>query len=256
MKTIGIIPARMGSTRFPGKPMAKLANIPMIGHCYFRSMLCKTVDEVYVATCDQVIYDYIISVGGKALMTSDKHERASERCAEALGYIEAEGMEIDVVALIQGDEPIVMPEMVDELVAKLKEDSSINITNLMNPLTPENQPKTNFVKVVVDRDFNAMYFSREPIPSLWKEDYSITRYRQNGLIAFRRDTLVQYVQWEPSQYEIIESVDMNRVLEYGHDIRMIVTHIDSDSVDTPEDLVRVSQKMESDTLLDLYKDLA
>ena len=170
MKIIGIIPARMASSRFPGKPLAKIRGIPIVGHVYFRSKLCKTLDEVYVATCDNEIVDYIESVGGKAIMTSDTHERASDRTAEAMLRIEKEtGRKIDIVVMIQGDEPMLYPEMVDMAIKPMLEDSTMQVVNLMSPLkSREEHEDVNEVKVVVDLKGFALYFSREPIPS-WKK---------------------------------------------------------------------------------------
>ena len=135
MKIIGIIPARMGSSRFPGKPMAEIHGIPMVGHVFFRSRMSKSLDDVFVATTDKEIYDYITSVGEKAVMTSDCHERCTDRVAEALSFIEKQlGEEVDVVVNIQGDEPMLVPEMIDEALKPMLEDSSILCVNLMAPL--------------------------------------------------------------------------------------------------------------------------
>ena len=132
MKIIGIIPARLASSRLPQKPLADILGMPMIGHVYHRSKLCSTLDEVYVATCDLEIYNYITSIGGKAVMTSDKHERASDRTAEALLKIEKDTQsKIDIVVMIQGDEPMVTPEMINDSILPLLNDDNIKITNLM-----------------------------------------------------------------------------------------------------------------------------
>ncbi|MCG8572853.1 MAG: 3-deoxy-manno-octulosonate cytidylyltransferase, partial [Spirochaetes bacterium] len=164
---IGIIPARMASSRFPGKPMKKIINIPMIGHVYFRSKMSTILKEVYVATCDQEIYDYINSIGGKPIMTADIHERASDRAAEALLKIEKEtNKKVDIVVMIQGDEPMLTPEMIDNSIKPLLTDSTINIVNLMaNIKTQKEHEDPNEVKVVVNKNNFALYFSREPIPS-------------------------------------------------------------------------------------------
>ena len=132
---IGIIPARMGSSRFPGKPMAGIAGVPMIGHCYYRAAQSKTLDAVYVATCDDEIADYIQSVGGRAIMTSPDHQRASDRTAEALKHIEDQtGNRADIVVMIQGDEPMLRPAMIDEAVAPMLADANpILVTNLHGP---------------------------------------------------------------------------------------------------------------------------
>ena len=117
---IAIIPARMGSTRFPGKPLAEIHGIPMVGHVYFRTKMCSLLSEAYVATCDQEIYDYIGSIGGKALMTADTHERCSDRTAEAMLKVESEtGQRVDIVVMVQGDEPMVTPGMIEQAVSTM-----------------------------------------------------------------------------------------------------------------------------------------
>jgi 3-deoxy-manno-octulosonate cytidylyltransferase (CMP-KDO synthetase) len=134
MKIIGIIPARMAATRFPNKPMANIDGMPMIGHCYFRSKMCNSLDEVYVATCDDEIYEYIINVGGNAIMTSDVHERATERTAEALVNIEKiSNITYDIVVMIQGDEPLIDPNMINESIKPILNDDHV-VSNLMTPL--------------------------------------------------------------------------------------------------------------------------
>ena len=135
MNIISIIPARMGSSRFPGKPMADILGMPMIGHVYKRVKMSKLLSEVYVATCDVEIYDYIESIGGKSVMTSDCHERCSDRCAEAMLKIEKqEDKKVDIMVMVQGDEPLTFPQMIDEAVAPMPEDKSMIITNLVADL--------------------------------------------------------------------------------------------------------------------------
>ncbi|MBU0468123.1 MAG: 3-deoxy-manno-octulosonate cytidylyltransferase [Candidatus Omnitrophica bacterium] len=255
MNIIGIIPARMASTRFPGKPLAKIKDIPMIGHCYFRSKMCSLLSEVYVATCDEEVKDYIESVGGKAVMTKDTHERASERASEAMEIIEKEtGSKVDIVVMIQGDEPMLYPEMIDEAVKPLIEDESILVSNLMAPLkTREEHDDPNEVKVVVDKQNFALYFSREPIPSWKKGAKEVRMLKQVCIIPFRRDFLVQFNEMGTTELEIVESVDMLRVLEYGHKVKMIFTEHDTYSVDTQEDLNKVEKLMDNDVLVEKYK---
>lgn len=171
MNVIGIIPARMASSRLPDKPMADILGMPMIGHVYLRSKLSTSLCEVYVATCDTAIAEYIESIGGKAIMTADTHERASDRTAEALLKIEETTLQkVDIVVMIQGDEPMVTPEMISASIEPLIEDPTINITNLMasmNSIGEHEDPAE--VKVVVDKNNFALYFSREPIPSRKRE---------------------------------------------------------------------------------------
>ena len=252
---IGIIPARMGSSRFPGKPMATIAGVPMIGHCYFRAKMSKTLSEVYVATCDDEIADYIASVGGKAIMTSPDHQRASDRTAEALQHVEDDtGRKADIVVMIQGDEPMLRPAMIDEAVAPMLSDSSILVTNLMAPLKDEEEhADANEVKVVVDRQGFALYFSREPIPSRRKGASDVPARKQVCIIPFRRDFLLKFNELESSELEIIESVDMLRCLEHGYRVKMIPTKFDVYSVDTQEDRTLVNDLMMKDELLPRYR---
>ena len=234
--------------------MAKIQGIPMVGHCYMRSKMCSLLNEVYVATCDREIAEYIESIGGKAVMTADTHERASDRCAEALLKIEAEtGQKADIVVMLQGDEPMIVPEMIEQAVEPLLNDASILISNLMAEMkTREEHEDPGEVKVVVDLNNFALYFSREPIPSRKKGVQDVPMLKQVCIIPFRRDFLLEYAQLAPTPLEIIESVDMNRILEHGLKIKMIMTRHESYSVDTPEDLQRVDACMENDPLIVEY----
>lgn len=254
MYAIGIIPARMASSRFPGKPLAKIHGVPMIGHVYHRSRLSTVLKEVYIATCDREIMDYAGSIGAPAVMTSLSHERASDRTAEAMLKIEQEiGRNVDVVVMIQGDEPMVFPEMIDEALQPLITDTKVNVVNLMSDLsTREEHDDPNEVKVVTGLDGNALYFSREPIPS-WKKGASeVPMLKQVCIIPFRRDFLLKFNQLSPTPLEVIESVDMLRVLEHGYAVKMVRTKYTTFSVDTPEDLACVERCMENDTLMGRY----
>lgn len=254
MNIIGIIPARLASSRLPNKPMADILGMPMIGHVYFRSKMSSMLTEVYVATCDQEIVDYIESVGGKAIMTADTHERASDRSAEALLTIEKQtGVKADIVVMIQGDEPMITPEMISAAVQPLLEEASLNITNLMASMqTTEEHEDPAEVKVVVDKNHNALYFSREPIPSRKKGVENVPMLKQVCIIPFRRDFLLEYNNMEQTPLEIIESVDMNRILENGIRIRMVMREEATYSVDTIADLNNVNDKMKNDPLLSKY----
>jgi 3-deoxy-manno-octulosonate cytidylyltransferase (CMP-KDO synthetase) len=255
MNIVGIIPARMGSSRFPGKPMARIAGIPMVGHVYFRSKMSDSLNEVYVATCDQEIFDYITAIGGKAVMTSDLHERCSDRCSEAMLKIEEiSGEKIDIVVMIQGDEPLTHPEMINEALQPMLEDKSVLITNLMAEIKDvEDFEDPNEVKVVVDKDSNALYFSREPVPSRRKGVTSVPMRKQVCIIPYTRDFLLRFNGMAPTPLEIIESVDMMRILENGLKVKMVPTAYESCSVDTPEDLEIVTAMMKNDELVNQYK---
>lgn len=255
MNIIGIIPARMASSRFPGKPLAMICGLPMIGHVYLRSKMSKILSDVYVATCDQEIVDYINSIGGKAVMTLDTHERASDRCAEAMLKIEEEnGNKIDIMVMIQGDEPLVHPDMINEAVQPMLDDRNILITNLLGKnSTIEEFEDPNEVKVVVDKFYNALYFSREPIPSRKKGVKNVPMYKQVCIIPFRRNFLLEFNSMAQTPLEIIESVDMMRILENGLKVKMIHTKYKSKSVDTLKDLQAVEKLMANDVLYPQYK---
>jgi 3-deoxy-manno-octulosonate cytidylyltransferase (CMP-KDO synthetase) len=254
MNSIGIIPARMASSRFPGKPLAEINGIPMVGHVYFRSKMSRTLDEVYVATCDEEIRKYVEGVGGRVVMTKDTHERASDRTAEAMLKVEeARGAKVDIVVMIQGDEPMLLPQMIDEAVNPLRSETGVNVVNLMAPLrSKEEHEDPNEVKVVVDQEGFAMYFSREPIPSRKKWKEQIPMFKQVCIIPFRREYLIRFNELVSTPLEKVESVDMLRVLEHGEKVRMVLTAFETYSVDTPEDLRKVARMMTGDSLVAQY----
>jgi len=246
MKILALIPARMGSSRFPGKPMAKILGKPMIGHVYERVAKSPLLTMTAVATCDKEIFDYIESIGGKAVMTSDVHERASDRCAEALLKLEEEYQtSYNIVVMVQGDEPMTHPNMISEAVEPMLSDSSIQVVNLLGSIQIiEEFEDPNCIKVVCDTQGDALYFSRAPIPSRTMGSI-IQMKKQVCIIPFRRDFLIEYTNLSPTPLEIAESVDMMRVLESGRSVRMIPTNYSSSAVDTPEDLTKVEKLMKN-----------
>lgn len=248
MKIIGVIPARMGSSRFPGKPLALICGKSMIEHVYKRSIMSNSLSELYVATCDQEIFDAVAGFGGKAIMTDACHERCTDRIAEAVRTIDA-----DIIVNIQGDEPLVYPDMIDAAVSPLIEDETVVCSNLMARIdSDEDFEDPNEVKVVVDTRSNALYFSREPIPSKKKGAKDVKGYKQVCIIPFRRDFLFTYTALPPTPLEIIESVDMLRVLEHGYQVKMVLTDYVTCSVDTHEDLKNVETLMRKDSLFPQY----
>ena len=254
MKAIAVIPARMASSRFPGKPMALIHGMPMIGHCFFRVSMCKEIDATYVATCDQEIFDYVKSIGGEAIMTSSAHERACDRASEAMLKIEeSTGQKVDILVMVQGDEPMDTPEMIRDALAPIRKDQTINVVNLMGEIeTVEEFEDPNTVKVVVDSKDNAIYFSREPIPSRKKGTVQVPMRKQICIIPFRRDYLLKFNNMPETPLERIESVDMMRVIESGDRVKMVLTKEESYGVDTPEDLARVEKRMADDFLMAKY----
>jgi len=240
VKILALIPARMGSSRFPGKPMAPILGKPMIGHVYERVARSPILDLTAVATCDSEIYDYVRSIGGVAVMTGMQHERASDRCAEALLTLEeAGGTRYDIVVMVQGDEPLTHPDMIAEAVQPLLVDPEVQVVNLLGTIRDSAEfEDRNCIKVVCDMYSNALYFSREPIPTRAKTQ-DIPMAKQVCIIPFRRDFLLRYTEMEPTPLEIAESVDMMRVLEHGLKVRMANTRHVTHAVDTLEDLKRV-----------------
>jgi 3-deoxy-manno-octulosonate cytidylyltransferase (CMP-KDO synthetase) len=254
-RVVAVVPGRMASSRFPGKPLAPIRGIPMIGHCYFRTELAKTVDETWIATCDREIDDYARSVGARCVMTKATHERACDRAAEAMLKIEAATRRrIDVLVMVQGDEPLVAPGMIDEAVRRLLREPGAKIACLMADIDSDAEfEDANCVKVVADLRGRALYFSREPIPSRAKWKKELPRRKQVAIIPFRRDYLLRFNALKPTPLEVIESVDLMRCLEHGDTVPMALTKHRTVSVDTPADLKRAEAAMRRDPLHARYR---
>lgn len=255
MNIIAIIPARMGSSRYPGKPLALIHNVPMVGHVAFRTAMANCLSATYVATCDDIVMNYCKDAGLKAVMTGDHHVRCTTRTAEAMLKIEEmTGQKADIVVMVQGDEPMVTPDMIDAAIQPMLDDPSINVVNLMaemHSLAEFEDP--NEVKVVIDLNSDALYFSREPVPSRKKGSDVVPMRKQVCIIPFRRDYLLRFNDMQETPLEIYESVDMMRVLEHGEKVRMVPTDKQTLSVDTPDDLCRVVEMMKGDSLMVQYR---
>lgn len=251
-RIVAMIPARMGSSRFPGKPLAPLLGRPMIEHVYRRAAMCDRLDAVYVATCDAEIRAAAEGFGATVLMTSAAHERACDRVAEA-----AERVEADIVVMIQGDEPLVTPDMITASVAPLLRDPSVACVNLARRIVSrEEYVDPNTIKVVSNVHGDALYFSRSPIPATdFARDFAGGRppvFKQVCVIPFRRDYLREFARLSPTPLERAESIDMLRVIEHGGRVRLVETEADTQAVDTPEDLRRVESLLKDDPLIPLY----
>lgn len=253
MNIVAILPCRMGSTRFPGKPLSKINGVPLIGHCYQRTKLAQNIKETYIATCDQEIAEYANSINANFVMTSNLHNRATDRTAEAMLKIEENNKsKIDIVIMVQGDEPLLQPNMLEDMLIHFKE-SEVQIVNLMSRIdSKRNFEDKNNVKVVCKSNGDALYFSREPIPSNWKEKEGLPMFMQVGIIGFRRQALIDFIDMDELPLEKIESVDMNRVLESGGKIRMVITENKMIGVDTPEEAKLVSQILKDDEFSKRY----
>lgn len=251
---IAIIPARMGSSRFPGKPLADICGRAMIFHVYHRTKLSRCLNEVYIATCDEVIETYCKEHNMNVVMTKDTHERCSDRCAEAMLKIEQmTSQKTDIVVMVQGDEPLVYPEMIDSAVLALLNEDETTVVNLMAEIkTQAEHEDANEVKVVIDENGYALYFSREPIPSRKKGAVNIPMLKQVCIIPFTRAGLLGFNAMTSTPLECIESVDMLRLLEHGKKVKMVKVMQDIYSVDTKQDLYRVSEMMRKDNLYKFF----
>ncbi len=245
----------MAATRFPDKPLAKINGIPMIGHVYHRAKICKNLSDVYVATCDKEIVDYISSINGKAIMTKDTHERATDRTGEAFEKI-VDSIEenIDGALMIQGDEPLLNPTLLDEMIAFHTNQKSPYITNLISKISDIDEfNNPNVVKVVYDTIDNILYMSRSPIPSNAIFNGKLPMWKQLGLILFSKYALKTYTKLAPTKLEFIESVDMNRILENNLKIIAYRTSEITQAVDIPEDIPLVEKLLTKDLHFNNYK---
>jgi 3-deoxy-manno-octulosonate cytidylyltransferase (CMP-KDO synthetase) len=238
-----IIPARMGSSRFPGKPLHPILGRPMIDYCMQNAALAVGEQSTWVATCDEAIFRHVNGCGANVVMTSANHERASDRTAEAASLIESKtGEIIDIVVMLQGDEPLIDASMIISSYKPLIDDETILVSNLMAPIQTEkefNDP--NEVKVVTGLDNNALYFSREPVPSKWKLPGEVKMMKQVCSIPFQRNFLETFNALSETPLERVESVDMLRVLEHGISVKMVFVDKVVQSVDTRDDAIRVEE---------------
>lgn len=221
----------------------------MIEHVYKRVALSSALDATYIATCDEEIRQVAEAFGAKVLMTADTHERASDRVAEAVADIEAE-----LIVMVQGDEPMTHPDMIDAAVAPFNDDPQLGCVNLVRKIDNEADFRdVNTIKVVMNQQGDAIYMSRQPIPTLAKSGFAQTdAYKQVCIIPFRRSTLFHYTNLSPTPLEQVESVDMLRLLEHGYGVKMVNTTFNTQAVDTEDDLARVAKLMQDDPLLSRY----
>lgn len=238
MKIIGIIPARYESSRFPGKPLIDLKGKTMIKRVYEGAKKSIKLSQVIVATDDQRIYDHVKSFGGEVIMTLESHTNGTDRCAEVASQIDC-----DVVINIQGDEPLVDYRQLDQLCNAFK-DSDVSIATLgIKGVTEEERHNSNRIKIVLDENSNALYFSRSPIPNTANEKVEIIEnfpfYRHIGLYAYRSETLAELTKLAPTQLEKIESLEQLRWLYYSYKVRVVETDIETPNIDAPEDLEKV-----------------
>ncbi len=245
MKTLGIIPARFASTRFPGKPLADILGKPMIQRVYEQCLKCKSLNRVVVATDDNRIVEAVKKFGGDAVITSPSHHSGTDRCAEAAKKI---GKSFDCVINIQGDEPLIQPQQITTLI-KLFSKKTVSIGTLVKKISSVNELQdSSEVKVVLNKNSEALYFSRSPIPFVRNHElpqwlhYAVF-YKHVGIYGYRPGVLKEIVRLPVSKLEKAEQLEQLRWLENGYTITIAETKLESESVDTPEDIERIKEKL-------------
>jgi len=245
MKVLGIIPARFASTRFPGKPLVVIEGKSMIQRVFEQALSCKAISEIIVATDDESIRKHVERFGGKSVMTGKYHRSGTERCIEVYNKILAQGEHYDAVLNIQGDEPFIHPEQIYELISCF-EDKEVMIASLKKRIiSTEELINPNVVKVVSRINGDALYFSRTAIPSVRGMDVSewlghTSFFKHTGIYGYRPEALSGIAGLPPSKLEMSESLEQLRWLENGFRIRMKETSFDSIAIDTPADLLKLT----------------
>jgi 3-deoxy-manno-octulosonate cytidylyltransferase (CMP-KDO synthetase) len=240
---IGILPARWGSTRFPGKPLHLIAGKPLIQLVWEQCSKCSRLDDLVIATDDDRILAAAEGFGAKAVMTSPEHPTGTDRLAEAVRSLP----HADIIFNIQGDEPLIDPDLIDELAAAMAADPTLDMATAANPLDPADPAvqDPNVVKVVTALDGRALYFSRSPLPFFRNAVDGLPVLRHKGIYAYRRTFLERFVTWPPSPLEKAESLEQLRALENGASIEVLITTDTSPGVDTPEQAREVERLLSS-----------
>ena len=237
MKVLCVIPARYGSTRLPGKPLAMICGKPVIQRVYERAAQARIPDQVIVATDDQRIMDAVAGFGGTAMMTSVDHPSGTDRLAEvALSY-----EDVDVIVNVQGDEPMIPPKVIDDLAQAFVDDPELEMATMKTLLQPEDYNNPNAVKVVTDENGYALYFSRSLIPYQRNVVPDFKWYKHIGIYAYRRDFLLRFAALLPTPLEQVEGLEQLRALENGVKIKVLTTDFQGVGIDTQADLDRANE---------------
>ena len=242
-QVLGVIPARWGSTRFPGKPLHEIAGKPLVQHVWDRCLECQNLAHLTVATDDPRISDAVESFGGHVTMTRPDHPSGTDRAAE----VAEQFPDMTHIINIQGDEPLIDTSLIDRLASDLIAQPGLPMITAANPLEADNPDleDANVVKVTIDANGNALYFSRSLIPHPRTTPPSLRYFRHKGIYGFRRDFLFDFVGWEPSLLELTEGLEQLRALENGGRIRVVLTDDDSPGVDTPEQAAILNEQLSS-----------
>ena len=253
MKIVIGIPVRMGSTRFPGKPLCDILGKTMIEHCYKRCALSKYTTSLFVAACDKEIKQTVEGFGGNVIMTDPNIQRPGLRVASAAETLNLD--DNDIVVVVQGDEPLVHPDMIDLAIQPLLDEKDVFVSNLTAELSEEEWKDSGEIKVVCDLKMNAMYMSRAPMPSIDHEERRTIWYKQVCIMPFRWHFMKKFsYELAPTPLELQESIEMNRAIQHGYKVRMVPSPYISKSVDTNDDRIEVEQLMQDDSVYKQYKD--
>lgn len=251
MRIIIGIPARMGSTRFPGKPLCDILGKTMIEHCYKRSALSKYATDLFVAACDSEIQDEVESFGGNVIMTNPNIQRPGLRVASAAETLDLD--DDDIVVVVQGDEPLVHPDMIDLAIKPLLQEKDVYVSNLVSELTEDEWNDPGEIKVVCSLEMNAMYMSRSPIPSIAHEEVRAKWFKQVCIMPFRWHFMKKFNhELQPTPLELQESIEMIRAIQHGYKVRMVHSPYISKSLDSEIDRQIVEKLMKKDILYKKY----
>ena len=252
MKKIVGIPARLGSSRYPKKPLCKILDFTMIEHCYIRSKLSKDIDDVFVAICDEELKDFCIKKNINYIMTDPNIQRPSLRVSVACEnlYLNDE----DIVVVVQGDEPLVTPDMISLSIKPLINDETLKVSNLCYEINEFEMKDPNEIKVVMDNESNALYMSRSPIPSVYHEEIRQKWYKQVCIMPFKWKFLHDFNTKLPkTSLELQESIEMLRAIQHGYKVRMVISEKKTKSVDCEQDRLDVESLMKDDEFYRMYK---
>jgi 3-deoxy-manno-octulosonate cytidylyltransferase (CMP-KDO synthetase) len=240
MKAVGIIPARWSSTRFPGKPLHPIAGKPLLRHVWERCRRARALDSVIIATDDMRIAEAAFNWGAEISLTNPKHASGTDR----IGEVAAKLRGVAIVLNIQGDEPLVDPRLLNQLVRQMQHDPKIKMITAAHPFAdPAEAQSPHQVKAVFDREGRALYFSRSPIPYPGKSRQPARYFRHQGIYGYRREFLLRFVRWQPTPLEKLEALEQLRALENGVNIHVVVTQRGSPGVDTPDDVAEIERQL-------------
>ena len=247
-KTLGVIPARMASSRFPGKPLEKILGIPMLAHCYERALLSKACDKLVIATPDKEIMNWAKNHEIPVILTGHHHKRATERAQETLDILSEQGETYDFILLLQGDEPQIFPDDIKNLSDAFC-GSELEIVNLVYPINGDDLDNPSVVKAIMSNTSKISFFTRAHVPN--RSDKAM---RQLGMIGFTVAALTQYANLQPTPLEELESIDMMRLLENDYEINAVISSSPILGVDNPKDIAKAELMMTKDLLLEIYQD--